>query len=353
MHYILKQKLSKRFAQALSHLFNINHKIMSVIILAEPNQGSFKKKTFEAIQYGANIAQKMGTQAIAVVPGSADASALQALGTYGAAKVFHVADARLDTYNTRAYTQVLAAAAEKAQATVVIALHDVSGKAIAPRLAAKLKAGLAAGAIDYPEVNGNDFMVKKSVFSGKAFAHIRIQSAVKVITLTPNTFQVTKGEGSATVETLEVNFSDKDFGVQVKEVNKVTGAVPLGEAELVVSGGRGMKGPENWHILEDLAGSLGAALACSRPVADSHWRPHHEHVGQTGGTIRPNLYIAVGISGAIQHLAGVNASKTIVVINKDPEAPFFKAADYGVVGDAMEIVPKLTEAVKKFKASQQ
>lgn len=165
----------------------------------------------------------------------------------------------------------------------------------------------------------------------------------------PNTFAVIKGEGTAAVEPLDLAFDSKDFGITVKETNKVTGTVPLAEAELVVSGGRGMKGPENWHILEDLANALGAALACSRPVADSHWRPHHEHVGQTGGTIRPNLYIAVGISGAIQHLAGVNGSKTIVVINKDPEAPFFKAADYGVVGDAMEVVPRLTEAVKKFK----
>jgi electron transfer flavoprotein alpha subunit len=181
---------------------------------------------------------------------------------------------------------------------------------------------------------------------------VNITSDVKVITLMPNTFAVKKGDGSATVEALSVAFDDKDFGVTVKEVNKVTGAVPLSEAELVVSGGRGMKGPENWHYLEDLANALGAALACSRPVADAHWRPHHEHVGQTGGTIRPNLYIAVGISGAIQHLAGVNGSKTIVVINKDPEAPFFKAADYGVLGDALEILPKLTEAVKKFKETQ-
>jgi electron transfer flavoprotein alpha subunit len=194
-------------------------------------------------------------------------------------------------------------------------------------------------------------VVKKNVFSGKAFAFVSITSEVKVITLMPNTYPVVKGEGSASVEKLEVSFSDADFAVQVKEVAKASGSVPLSEAELVVSGGRGMKGPENWHVLEDLAKELGAATACSRPVADSHWRPHNEHVGQTGGTIRPNLYIAVGISGAIQHLAGVNGSKTIVVINKDPEAPFFSAANYGVLGDAMEIVPKLTEAVKKFKAN--
>ncbi|HTM67629.1 MAG TPA: electron transfer flavoprotein subunit alpha/FixB family protein [Flavipsychrobacter sp.] len=323
---------------------------MSVIVLAEHTQGSFKKKTFEAVQYAAAIAKETGTTATAVVLGTVDDGAMAQLGSYGAQKVLHISDARLDQLHTRAYTKVLAAAAEKEGAKVIVALHDVTGKAVAPRLAARLKAGMVAGAVSYPDLS-KGFVIKKGVFAGKGFAYVNITSEVKVITLMPNTFQVQKTEGTATVEKLDVSFDDKDFSTQVKEVNKVTGTVPLAEAELVVSGGRGLKGPENWHILEDLAGSLGAALACSRPVADSHWRPHHEHVGQTGGTIRPNLYVAVGISGAIQHLAGVNGSKTIVVINKDPEAPFFKAADYGVVGDAMEIVPKLTEAVKKFKAA--
>lgn len=321
---------------------------MSVIVLAEHAQGVFKKKTFEAIQYAAGIAQSMGTTATALVLGHADDAALKDLGAYGAAKVLHVTDEKLDNLSTRAYSKALIAAAQKDDAKVIIALHDVVGKAVAPRVAARLKAGMVAGAVAAPETGGG-FTVKKTVFSGKAFANISITSDVKVITLMPNTFPVKKGEGTATVEKLEVAFDDKDFGVQVKEVNKVTGTIPLSEAELVVSGGRGLKGPENWGVLENLADAFGATLACSRPVADAHWRPHHEHVGQTGGTIRPNLYVAVGISGAIQHLAGVNGSKTIVVINKDPEAPFFKAADYGVIGDALEIVPKLTEAVKKFK----
>lgn len=324
---------------------------MSVLVLAEHTQGSFKKKTFEAVQYAAAIAQSMGTTATALVLGTVADSEMQALGQYGAQKVLQVADARLDNFNARAAAKALVAAAQKEGAKVIITSHDVQGKAVAPRVAARLKAGLVAGAVSHPDL-GKGFVVRKNVFAGKAFADVNVISDVKVITLMPNTFQVKKGEGSASVEKLDVSFDDKDFGVQVKEVNKVTGTVPLTEAELVVSGGRGLKGPENWGVLEDLAGSLGAALACSRPVADSHWRPHHEHVGQTGGTIRPNLYIAVGISGAIQHLAGVNGSKTIVVINKDPEAPFFKAADYGIVGDALEIVPKLTEAVKKFKANQ-
>ncbi len=325
---------------------------MSIIVLAEHSQNTFKKKTFEAVQYAATLAQSMGTSATALVLGSADESAMQQLGAYGAQKVWHVADSRLDNLNSRAYTKAIATAVEKAGAAIVITLHDVTGKAVAPRLAARLKAGLVAGAISQPDLS-KGFVIKKSVFSGKAFSHINITSDKKVVTLMPNSFPVKKGEGTAAVEKLEVAFDDKDFGVQVKEVKAVSGdSIPLPEAELVVSGGRGMKGPENWGVLENLAQSLGAALACSRPVADSHWRPHHEHVGQTGGTIRPNLYIAVGISGAIQHLAGVNSSKTIVVINKDPEAPFFKAADYGVIGDALEIVPKLTEAVKKFKAEQ-
>lgn len=319
-----------------------------VLVLAEHSQGTFKKKTFEAVQYAAGIAQAMGTTVTAVALGTVSDAAMQSLGQCGAQKVLHIADTRLDNLSSRAYAKVLVAAAQSTGAKVIIALHDVTGKAVAPRVAAKLQAGMVAGAISQPDTS-QGFVIKKAVFSGKAFAFVNITSDIKVITLMPNTFQVKKGEGSATVEKLEVAFDDKDFAIQVKEVNKVTGAVPLSEAELVVSGGRGMKGPENWHILEDLAKELGAALACSRPVADSHWRPHHEHVGQTGGTIRPNLYIAVGISGAIQHLAGVNGSKVIVVINKDPEAPFFKAADYGVVGDALEVVPRLTEAVKKFK----
>ncbi len=208
---------------------------------------------------------------------------------------------------------------------------------------------MVAGALSYPDLS-KGFVIKKAVYSGKAFAFVNITSDLKVITVMANSFPLVQGDGKASIEKLDVTFGDKDFGIKVKEVNKVTGEVSLADADLVVSGGRGMKGPENWGLIEDLAKELGAATACSRPVADAGWRPHHEHVGQTGGTVRPNLYIAVGISGAIQHLAGVNGSKVIVVINKDPEAPFFKAANYGVVGDALEILPRLTEAVKKFKA---
>lgn len=323
---------------------------MSVIVLTEHAQGSFKKKSLEAVQYGAKIAAMMGTSVTAVAAGNVSNDELQTLGAYGAQKVLHVADARLDNFSSRAFTKVVLAAAAQEGAKVIVCLHDTTGKAVAPRVAARLQAGMVAGAVGLPDLSSG-FTVKKNVFSGKAFAFVNITSDVKVITLMPNTSAVVKGEGTATVAALSVSFDDKDFAVQVQQVSKATGSVPLSEAELVVSGGRGLKGPENWHILEDLATSLGAATACSRPVADSHWRPHHEHVGQTGGTIRPNLYIAAGISGAIQHLAGVNGSKTIVVINKDPEAPFFKAADYGVLGDVFEVLPRLTEAVKKFKAN--
>jgi electron transfer flavoprotein alpha subunit len=320
---------------------------MSVLVLVEHTDGNIKKKSFEAAQYAADIAQKMGTTATALVLGTIANNELEGLGNYGVSKVLHVADERLNSLHARAYATALIAAAKKEDSKIIIALHDVNGRAVAPRVAVKLNAGLVAGALSYPDTS-KGFVIKKAVFSGKAFAFVNIVSDIKVITLMANTFPLKETGGKAAVEKFDVTFGDKDFGIKVKEVSKVTGEVSLADAELVVSGGRGMKGPENWGLIEDLAKELGAATACSRPVADSGWRPHHEHVGQTGGTVRPNLYIAVGISGAIQHLAGVNGSKTIVVINKDPEAPFFKAANYGVVGDAMEILPKLTEAVKKF-----
>jgi len=324
---------------------------MSVLVFVDHTQGAFKKKSFETINYAAEIARTTGGNVTAVAIGSINAEELKQLGQYGAATVLHASDSKLDTFNAKAYAKIIAEAARQSGAKVIITAFDVAGKAVAPIVAAQLKAGLVSGAVSYPDTS-NGFTVKKTVFSGKAFAFVKISSDIKVVSLVPNSFPVIKGEGSADVQPLSVSLSDADYGITVKEINKVSGGqVPLSEAELVVSGGRGLKGPENWGILEDLAGAFGATLACSRPVADAHWRPHHEHVGQTGGTIRPNLYVAVGISGAIQHLAGVNSSKTIVVINKDPEAPFFKAADYGVVGDAFEVVPRLTEAVKKFKES--
>jgi len=321
---------------------------MSVLIFADQANGKIKKVAFEAVQYGAKVAQQLGTTATALVLGTAANEELEALGNYGAAKVLHVADARLNEVEGTVFTKIIADAVAQEAAQVVIFGHNFDGKAVAPRVAARLKAGFVSGAVSLPDTS-NGFVVKKSVFSGKAFANVNINTAVKVIAVMPNTFALEPTDAKAAVAAFSPAISDADFKVKVSSVETVSGEVPLTEADIVVSGGRGLKGPENWGLVEDLAKSLGAATACSRPVADTGWRPHHEHVGQTGLTVRPNLYIAIGISGAIQHLAGVNGSKVIVVINKDPEAPFFKAADYGIVGDAFEVVPKLTAAIKQMK----
>lgn len=318
---------------------------MSVLIFINQSDGHIKKASFEALSYGAKVAEQLGTTAEGLVLGTVTDD-LTALGKYGVKKIHQVADASLNSLDAQLYTSVIAQAAEATGANVIVLSYNVDGKAIAPRLSVKLKAGLAAGAISLPDTS-NGFVLKRNVFSAKAKASVNISSDKKIIAISPNSYQVTATEGTAEVVPFNATISAPK--VKVVAVNKVTGTVPLSEAELVVSGGRGLKGPENWGIVEDLAKALGATTACSRPVADAHWRPHHEHVGQTGGTISPNLYIAIGISGAIQHLAGVNRSKVIVVINKDPEAPFFKAADYGIVGDAFEVVPKITAAVKKMK----
>ncbi|MBL7765179.1 MAG: electron transfer flavoprotein subunit alpha/FixB family protein [Chitinophagaceae bacterium] len=320
-----------------------------ILVFAEQNNGTFKKATYEAVNYAAKVAAASNDTVTALVLGECSTAA--SLGEYGAHKVIHISDARLNHLDAKAYSKAIASVASEGAASILVFSNNITAKAVAPRVSARLKAGLISGAISLPDT-ANGFVVKRGVFSGKAFAYAKINSEMKIVAITPNSFGVEKMGQSAEVETHSMEFSAQDFSIKVENVQTVSGIVPLSEAELVVSGGRGLKGPENWGILEDMASSLGATLACSRPVADSHWRPHHEHVGQTGGTIRPNLYIAVGISGAIQHLAGVNSSKTIVVINKDPEAPFFKAADYGVLGDAFEIVPKLTAAFKKFKAAQ-
>jgi electron transfer flavoprotein alpha subunit len=318
---------------------------MSVLIFIDTTEGHVKKASLEALSYGAKIAEQTGTTAEGVVLGSVTED-LAALGKYGVKKIHQVNNDALKHLDAQVYTKVIAQVAESTGATVVVFSNNVDGKAIAPRLSARLKAGLVSGAIALPDTS-NGFVVKKNVFSGKAFASIAVNTPVKIIALNPNAYQVKAGEGTA--EVVAFNATVDAPKVKITGVTKASGEVPLTEAEVVVSAGRGMKGPENWGIVEDLAKVLHAATACSRPVADAHWRPHNEHVGQTGIAIAPNLYIAIGISGAIQHLAGVNRSKVIVVINKDPEAPFFKAADYGIVGDAFEIVPKFTEAVKKLK----
>jgi electron transfer flavoprotein alpha subunit len=315
-----------------------------VLIFLDQSEGHIKKSSFEAASYGAQLAANLGTSAEGIVLGAVED--LQSPGKYGLTKIHTVSDAALNNFDDEVFTHVLAEAAKTLDAKVIIFSNNFNGKAIAPRLSVRLKAGLVSGAVALPETS-NGFVVKKNVFSGKAFANVSINTDVKIISLNANAWKATETGGTAEVAPLAVEIPKAK--VTVKEVNKVVGEVPLAEAEIVVSGGRGLKGPENWEIVTDLAKALNAATACSRPVSDSDWRPHHEHVGQTGLAIAPNLYFAIGISGAIQHLAGVNRSKTIVVINKDPEAPFFKAADYGIVGDAFEVVPKITEAVKKLK----
>ncbi len=325
---------------------------MSVLVYAEINKGRVKKASLECINYASKIAEITG-QSVTAMVNNADATQLEEIGKAGATKIISFKNDKIG-----ADSMLISAAVEQVakgeNAKVIIFAFDITGKAVAPRLSAKLRAGLVAGAVDYPVVNGSTLEVKKNVFSGKATCVCTIHTDIKIISLLPNSFPVKLGENKSSVIESTIDVSTIQSRIVVKEVknNSTGGMIPLPEAELVVSAGRGLKGPENWGIVEDLANSIGATTACSRPVADMHWRPHHEHVGQTGVAIRPNLYIAIGISGAIQHLAGVNGSKTIVVINNDKEAPFFKSADYGVLGDAFSILPKLTEAVKKFKANQ-
>lgn len=323
---------------------------MNILAYIETADGKLKKSALEILSYGAAIASQTGGQLTAIAIGDVQADELAKAGRYGAAKVLHANSDKLKQYAGQAYATVVAEAAKNVLADVVVLSNSFSGKGMAPRIAVKLNAAMADGAVALPDT-GNGFKVRKTAFSGKAFADVELTSKTKIVTLVPNSYKVVEQAAAGAVETFSPQINDGDFAVKVKEVVKASDKISLPEAEIVVSGGRGLKGPENWGMIEELASLLGAATACSKPVSDTNWRPHSEHVGQTGLAISPNLYIAVGISGAIQHLAGVSSSKTIVVINKDPEAPFFKAADYGIVGDAFEVVPKLIEEVKKFKAA--
>jgi electron transfer flavoprotein alpha subunit len=315
---------------------------MPVLIFIDQSDNSIKKTTPEVITYGAKLAVQLGTSAEGVMLGTISDD-VASLGKYGITKIHHVADASLNHPDGQVYTKIIARIAGDIGAKVIVFSNNLHGKAIAPRLSARLKAGIVAGAVALPETSGG-FTVKKTVFSGKAFANVAVDTDIKIISVNPNSFPVEASGGNA--EVVPVSFAPDAPKTKVVSVNKIKGEIPLSEAERVVSGGRGLKGPENWKMIEELASVLHAATACSRAVADAGWRPHHEHVGQTGLAIAPNLYMAIAISGAIQHLAGVNRSKVIVVINKDPEAPFFKAADYGIVGDAFDVVPKLIEAAK-------
>jgi electron transfer flavoprotein alpha subunit len=312
-----------------------------MVLVYVNSANGLSKAAFETVTYG----KKLGDQVVVITNGNASSDTLASLGEYGASKV--LVDRSVDGEDAQQLTRLVATVAQANGAATVVFSHDLIGKAVAPRLSVRMNAGLVSGAVALPEGDGS---VKVNVFSGKAIGLVKVNSSTKIISLLPNSIQPEKSGSTCVVE--ETSGNAGNAAIKVISTKKPEGEIPLPEAELVVSAGRGLKGPENWGIIEDLAKSLGAATACSRPVADIGWRPHHEHVGQTGVAIRPNLYIAVGISGAIQHLAGVNGSKVIVVVNTDPEAPFFKAADYGIIGDAFDVVPKLTTAINKFKASQ-
>ena len=311
---------------------------MSTLVYINSRNG-LAKNALEAVTYG----KKLGQDVVVITTGTAEDAVLAKLGEYGASKV--LVDRSVTNDDSQQLTRVIAKATETTGANTIVFSHDLVAKAVAPRLSVRLKAGLVAGAIAVP--NGDT--VKVNVFSGKAFGNVKVTSTKKIISLLPNSIQPEANGSACTVESFDGDAGSAN--IKLLDTKVPEGDIPLPEAEIVVSAGRGLKGPENWGMVEDLAKVLGAATACSRPVADIGWRPHHEHVGQTGVAIRPNLYIAAGISGAIQHLAGVNGSKVIVVINTDSEAPFFKAADYGIIGDAFEVLPRLTEAVKKFKSS--
>lgn len=317
-----------------------------ILVYTESEEGKIKKIALEAVSYAKGIADQLGTSVTAV---SINANDTSELGKYGASKVLQVSNDKLNKFNGEAYADVIAQAAKNEDAKVVVVTSSANSKFLAPALAVNLEAGYVPNVVALPE-STSPFKVKSNVFTNKAFASTEIKTDRKIIGLGKNSYGLKENETSAAAEAFSPNLDAHDFDMEIVSVDKATDKVTIADAEIVVSAGRGLKGPENWGMIEDLAKTLGAATACSKPVSDMGWRPHSEHVGQTGKPVASNLYIAIGISGAIQHLAGINASKVKVVINNDPEAPFFKAADYGIVGDAFEIVPKLTEKLKEFKA---
>jgi len=314
---------------------------MATLVFVESAEGKVKKTSIEAVAYAAG----MGGDVTAIALGDVEQSELENLGKYGAGKVLHADDDKLNKGVIQAYATVLAKAMESTGADTLVLANSSLGAPVSARVSVKMGASLVSNVVDLPDTSSG-FKVKRSIYTGKAFANVELTSDKKILAIKKNAAEVKETGSAASVEKFSVDLAEGDFAATITSTDKATGEILLPEAELVVSGGRGMKGPENWNMIEDLAKTLGAATGCSKPVSDMGWRPHHEHVGQTGVKVSPQLYVAIGISGAIQHLAGVNSSKYIVVINKDPEAPFFKAADYGIVGDAFEVVPKLTEALK-------
>ena len=321
---------------------------MSVLVYTENWDGKFKKLSYELVSYAKSVAQLVGGDVTALSIGKVNQDALSGLGNYGATRVWSV-DGAPSGLDNQVYTAIIAAAMEKSGAKVLVMAHNNSGKALAPRLSVRLKAGLAAGVNAVPE-SGSPLVVTKKVFSGKAFGKLEILTEKAILTLAQNSFEIRETGGTATVESFDPPAADLKAATNIRNVQKQEGKLLLTDAEIVVSGGRGMKSPDNWGPLEELAEVLGAATACSRPVSDEGWRPHTEHTGQTGKIIAPNLYMAFGISGAIQHLAGVSSSKCIVAVNTDKDAPIFEAADYGIVGDALKVLPDLIREIRAAKA---
>jgi electron transfer flavoprotein alpha subunit len=321
---------------------------MSVLVYTENWDGKFKKLSFELISYATGVAKMLNTTVTAVSIGKVDQSELVKLGNYGANKIINVSNEQLTNLDNQAYTTMIAEISKKENASVIIISNNNTGKAIAPRLSVRLKAGVGSGVSRLP-LNLNPFTVYKRTYSGNAFAHMIIKSDIKILTLAQNSFDLIETPANAIIENMNSDVDGSVLKTVVRDVQKQSGKILLTDADIVVSGGRGMKSPDNWTPLVELADLLGAATACSRPVSDEGWRPHEEHTGQTGKIIAPNLYIAVGISGATQHLAGISSSKYIVAINSDKDAPIFEAAQYGIVGDAMKVLPKLVEAVKEIK----
>jgi electron transfer flavoprotein alpha subunit len=317
---------------------------MNILVFAESAEGKIRKTSLEAVAY----AHAMGGAVTAIGLGTIEKAELEALGKYGAKKVLHVADERLNQGVIAAYASVLTKAMQDENAEVLVLANSSLGTPVAAKVAVKSGAGFASNVVELPDTSAG-FSVKRSIYTGKAFSLVQIKSAKKVLAIKKNAAELKEVGGAVGATNYSVTLADTDFTTKITSTEKATGEVLLPEANIVVSGGRGMKGPEHWGMLEELAKTLHAATGCSKPVSDMNWRPHHEHVGQTGVKVAPQLYIAIGISGAIQHLAGVNSSKCIVVINKDADAPFFKAADYGIVGDAFDVVPKLTAAIKASK----
>jgi len=317
---------------------------MSVIAFAKNWEGKFKKSTYELVSYAKDLASRLNTQTLVLSIGEVSESELEKLALYGADKIISVNESRLNILSSRIYAEVIAQVVKKEDATHVVLSDNNSGKAISPRLSVKLQAGLVAAVLDVPK-SLDPFVVKKQVFSGKAYAYVQLDSEKKILTLSKNSFGLKENPTEVNIENFSPELSDDLFAIKVKSVESLDHKIILVDADIVVSAGRGMKSPDNWKPVEDFAAALGAATACSRPVSDDGWRGHEEHVGQTGKVIAPNLYFAVGISGAIQHVAGVSRSKCIVAVNTDPEAPIFSVADYGIIGDAMTVLPKLTEII--------